>query len=384
VSTFVGIGMGPIQTGIFLSGAAKGGFDRIVVAEVDEKIKEAVNSSGGKISINIAGADGIYRETIPNIEILNPADKDDLEKLVEAAVDAEEFATALPNVDIFRHVAPWMRRAFEKKPEATRYIYAAENNNHAAEILTEAVGGNFPNTHFLNTVVGKMSGVVSSAEAAQDNLALLAPGADRGHLVEEFNTIYISSAPGVNAIKTKYLFPKTDLFPFEEAKLYGHNAIHFLLGMLGKIDGFEFMSQLRGNEKLIPFARSAFIDECGTALCKKWKGADSLFTIEGFRNYVEDLLVRMTNPFLKDAISRITRDLPRKLSWDDRSVGTMRLVVSQGIKPDKISSGAALAAVELFSNDSKAVRAGFEKLWPQPWTDEHETVLTHIFEKAGI
>ena len=30
MSTFLGIGLGPIQTGIFLAGAAKGGFDRIV------------------------------------------------------------------------------------------------------------------------------------------------------------------------------------------------------------------------------------------------------------------------------------------------------------------------------------------------------------------
>ena len=37
MSTFVGIGLGPIQTGIFLAGAAKGGFDRIVLAEVNEK-----------------------------------------------------------------------------------------------------------------------------------------------------------------------------------------------------------------------------------------------------------------------------------------------------------------------------------------------------------
>jgi mannitol-1-phosphate 5-dehydrogenase len=228
-----------------------------------------------------------------------------------------------------KHIAPWMRRAFEKKPDAIRYIYTAENNNHAAEILAKEVGGNFTNTHYLNTVVGKMSGVVSAAEAAQDKLALLVPGSDRGHLVEEFNNIYISSAPGVNTIKTKHLFPKTDLFPFEDAKLYGHNAIHFLLGMFGKLEGCEFMSQLRGNDKLIAIGRSAFIDESGAALCKKYKEVDELFTEAGFKAYVEDLLVRMTNPFLKDAIARVTRDLPRKLSWDDRSVGAMRLVMSQ-------------------------------------------------------
>ena len=32
MKTFLGIGLGPIQTGIFVSGASKGNFDRIVVA----------------------------------------------------------------------------------------------------------------------------------------------------------------------------------------------------------------------------------------------------------------------------------------------------------------------------------------------------------------
>ena len=31
---FLGIGAGPIQTGIYVAGAAKGGFDRIVLADV--------------------------------------------------------------------------------------------------------------------------------------------------------------------------------------------------------------------------------------------------------------------------------------------------------------------------------------------------------------
>ena len=37
---FLGIGAGPIQTGIFVSGASKGSFDRIVVAEVDDTIRK--------------------------------------------------------------------------------------------------------------------------------------------------------------------------------------------------------------------------------------------------------------------------------------------------------------------------------------------------------
>ena len=58
MSTFVGIGLGPIQTGIFLAGAAKGGFDRIVIAEVNDKLKDAVNEVGS-VTVNIAADDRV-------------------------------------------------------------------------------------------------------------------------------------------------------------------------------------------------------------------------------------------------------------------------------------------------------------------------------------
>ena len=54
MKTFLGIGLGPIQTGIFVSGASKGNFDRIVVAEVDDTIREAIRAAGGS-------GPGVYR-----------------------------------------------------------------------------------------------------------------------------------------------------------------------------------------------------------------------------------------------------------------------------------------------------------------------------------
>ena len=195
--------------------------------------------------------------------------------------------------------------------------------------------------------------------------------------MEAFNRIYISSCPGIENRQVQNLFVKDDLLPFEEAKLYGHNAIHFLLGTFGKTAGCEYMSDLTKHPELIALARQAFIFESGAALCKKYAGLDVLFTENGFKEYAEDLLERMRNPFLQDAIARITRDLPRKLSWDDRVVGTMRLVLSQDETPSIFAKGAALAAKEEFGNDPAAVKAGLSALWPA-WNDEAEKVWTLI------
>ena len=261
-------------------------------------------------------------------------------------------------------------------------FYTAENNNEAAEELEKAVAKDFSNTHYLNTVVGKMSGVISTEECSKLDLKELCPGAGRGHLVEQFNNILISSCAGIEDRKVQDLSAKQDLYPFEEAKLYGHNAIHFLLGCLGEQDGEEYMSELRSLTEIMEKGRTAFINECGAALCKKWEGADELFSTKGFQAYAENLLERMTNPFLQDAISRITRDLPRKLSWDDRVIGTIRLVMGQGIEAGILREGALLAIADEFGADKHRAEEGLRALWDGAPEAEQQAVLDFIFKKV--
>jgi mannitol-1-phosphate/altronate dehydrogenase len=55
----------------------------------------------------------------------------------------------------------------------------------------------------------------------------------------------------------------------------------------------------------------------------------------------------MTNPFLVDLIERVTRDTERKLGWNDRLAGTMRMALEQGVLPRRYALGAAAALVHL-------------------------------------
>ena len=91
MKTFLGIGLGPIQTGIFVSGASKGKFDRIVIAEVDDVVRNAIKANNGTISVNIAAKDRIYREDYPGLEVYSPMNPDELPKLIDAAAEAKRF-----------------------------------------------------------------------------------------------------------------------------------------------------------------------------------------------------------------------------------------------------------------------------------------------------
>lgn len=378
-TTFVGIGFGAIQGGLFLYEAFRSGnFQRLVVAEVIPEVVAAVRRDGGRYQVNIATAGGLVQATVTGIEIFNPSVPADREQLLIAIRDAREIATALPSVDFFERggevsaaalLADGLALKNDASPRAV--IYTAENHNHAAELLDAALDRRWSprgdavrrRIQCLNTVVGKMSGVVTDpVQMAAQNLAPIAPGLTRAFLVEEFNRILITRIRWSDFRRGIEVFiEKDDLLPFEEAKLYGHNATHALLGYLGKYKKCVYMTDAGNISAILAAARAAFIEESGAALCRKHSGGDPLFTAGGYQAYADDLIRRMLNPHLRDTVERITRDPRRKLAWDDRLVGTMRLALNQDLCPRGYALGAAAALHALGAAD--ASESCLENIW---------------------
>jgi mannitol-1-phosphate 5-dehydrogenase len=358
--TFVGFGFGAIQSGLFLFEAwNSGNFSRYVVAEVDAAVVEAVRANGGRYAVNIARRDRIDYCELSGIEIYDPSVAADRERIVEAVSISEEMATALPSVAFYsgsdtspaRLIAEGLARRARPLPTV---IYAAENHNHAAELLAEAVAEAGkplpPEVETLNTVIGKMSGVITDAAAiARLGLETVTPSLPRAILVEGFNRILISRVrvPGYRR-GIECFVEKDDLLPFEEAKLYGHNAAHAVIAYLADVRGYETVADAGHDDWIMSVARDAFIHESGGALVARHGGlGDALFTEAGWRAYAEDLLDRMVRPTLHDLVSRVGRDHVRKLAYDDRLLGTMRLALEAGIEPVNLARGAAAAVLSM-------------------------------------
>ena len=357
---FTGFGFGPIQAGLFVKEAFQSGnFSRIVIAEIDQQLVDAVRANNGSYYVNVARPDGIEPLKIDDVEIFNPNVADDKEYLLEALSQSTEITTSLPSVDFYdaggsNSVAALIAQALKNSKATAAIIYTAENNNHAAEILQKAVAKKITppslrRIQFFNTVIGKMSRVVSDkTEMAELKLTPITPTIERAFLVEQFNRILVTRnripgfKPGIEVF-----IEKDHLLAFEEAKLYGHNAVHALLAYLGAVKGYEKMTQLKQDHKIMQVARNAFLHESGAALIKKYAHlADELFTEQGYKNYAEDLLERMTNPFLADTIERTGRDIPRKLTYNDRIFGTMTLALQHHIEPNNMALG-AMAGIAL-------------------------------------
>jgi mannitol-1-phosphate 5-dehydrogenase len=409
--TYVGFGFGAIQAGLFLYEAFRSeAFGRLVVAEVLPEVVAAVRGAGGHYTVNIAHAKEVERAAVGPIQIENPALEPDRARLVAAIAEAEEVGTAIPSVvyyvsegpgSLHRILAEGLRvKAVRRGPKAV--VYAAENHNQAAEILESKVMEHIPaqeregvasRVRFLNTVIGKMSGVITDPEEIEaQGLHTITPGQKRAFLVEAFNRILISKIrhPEIQAEPPfqrgiSVFQEKENLLPFEEAKLYGHNATHALAAYLGATRGVERIADLRDIPGALSLLRTAFIQESGAALVRKHAGVDPLFTQAGYTEYAEDLLERMINPYLRDSVERVGRDPARKLGWDDRLIGTMRVALGQGVEPRRYAFGAA-AALATMDRSVLDTDVPARDLLGQIWkgaraeADEREKVLDLVEE----
>ena len=381
MSTFVGFGFGAIQGGLFLPEASSSHFfSRLVVAEIDPKTVEQVRKHKGTYFCNIAESDRVRVIKIEGVEIYNPMVLEDRVKLVRAIAEAQEICTALPSFTLYdagedsvaKIICEGLKIKMESHELPSAVIYAAENDSRAASRLRMACQKYLPNLSeekvvFSETVIAKMcSVVIDPIRIDAEELIPIVEEFPKAFLVEAFNQILIEEKQPHGFIRgLKKFHTKEDLDPFAISKFLGHNAIHALLGYLAKQQGIAYMHEAGKQKDLMDMVRSAFIDEAGAGLCKEFSQvSDPLFSEVGFCDYVDDALIRMVNPFLRDPVDRVTRDPVRKLGWEDRLIGSMKLACRAGVEPKILAKGAALALqCACVENKWDSPEIGLDEIW---------------------
>jgi mannitol-1-phosphate/altronate dehydrogenase len=382
----VGLGFGPIQAGLFVYEAQRtGAYAPPFIVDVSADLVAALRAAGGHVDLNIAHHDRIERAGLGAIEVADSSVAEERARIVAAIAQADELATALPSVAAYRSDAVSSPHRLIAEGLALRarnvplLVLCAENHRDAAALLEAAVLDAVgtaerdrlrDRVRCVDTVIGKMSGIVDDpAEVRALGLAPITPALDSAFLVEVYDRILVSRAepadgrtvhPGMPVLREV-----DDLAPFEDAKLLGHNAIHAIAGFLGVLLGLHRMADMRDVPGFAAFLRSAFIEESGQALIARHGGADPLFTPEGFAAFADDLLARMVNPYLADTMERAARDPVRKLDWDDRLIGLIRLGLAEGVPTPRVAMGAA-AGLEILSRRGDPVEQLEElaRLWP--------------------
>lgn len=134
-----------------------------------------------------------------------------------------------------------------------------------------------------------------------------------------------------------------NMVPFEpfdfyiKRKLYVHNMGHATCAYLGDVLGLSYIYEAIDVADIHIVVQNAML-ESAMALSKRYG-----VPLEQIALHITDLLGRFTNAALKDTCQRVGGDPGRKLSPEDRMIGSALLCLENGVTPAYIALGAAAA-----------------------------------------
>ena len=324
--------MGAIQAGLFLPRAQEVNLPRCVLVRRSEQAK--VITCASQIVVNIAQNNDISTIEVNN---LNAATLED-PKSIELLTEASEVSVAIPSVKDYPSLVPLFAVASSRKAKGHGpkcLVYVCQNELAAAQQLTNAIasaGGNSDYFQCLDTVIGKMSRTIrATIEIEKLGLKRGAIGLQEAWLVEEYDDIFVTKHDANFTRQLPRFTECADLEPFEIAKLNGHNAAHCAFAFAGMLMHQQFISDAIACQPVFAVVQDAFLNETGAFLQSRYCARGLMFTKIGWQQHAKELFSRMANPWLHDECSRVGRQPERKLGWNDRLVGTIRLVESIGI-----------------------------------------------------
>ncbi len=168
--------------------------------------------------------------------------------------------------------------------------------------------------------------------------------------------------------------------PFDfyiKRKLYVHNMGHAICAYLGDLLSLEYIWQSIDVANVRIIVQNAML-ESAMALSKKY-GA----SLMDLQLHITDLLGRFTNQALKDTCQRVGGDPARKLSPDDRLIGSAKLAMEQGITPAYIAVGAAAGVYRYIQESAEleqSVDSAMQVLQTVSKLQPEDTLCTRILD----
>lgn len=267
-------------------------------------------------------------------------DGNDMDAAAQAIADCDIMATAV-GVKILKFIIPnlveGIRRRFAAGNKPLNIIIC-ENLNDANKIvegmikeqLTEDECRRFDEqVGLVEASIGRM--VPIQTPEMQD-------GEPMRVCVETYGFLPVDKDAFKGEIpEVKNMIPFAPFDYFIKRKLFVHNMGHATCAYLGGILGKEYIWQSIAEPDVYIIVQNA-MEASAFALSKKYGvNAEDIF------RHIQDLLVRFTNAALQDTCDRVGREPERKLSADDRLVGSYKLCKEMDVDPTFIAVGIASA-----------------------------------------
>lgn len=140
------------------------------------------------------------------------------------------------------------------------------------------------------------------------------------------------------------LEPIYEFTGFLERKFYTYNAANGTTSFVGALLGYKYIADAAHDERILALLDGVY-RETATALSKKHS-----FPFDEQWAFTRTSLAKLQDRNIVDYIERNARDPMRKLGPDDRLVGSARLCLEWGVRPDSLA--VAIAAAMHYEEES--------------------------------
>lgn len=316
-------GAGNIGRGFIGAVLAEAGY-QVVFADVVEDLLNQINARR-EYTVHVSDVNK-YDLLIKGVSAVNSGS----EQAVEEVASADIITTAV-GLRILRFVAPTVAKGIVARKaagvEAPLNVIACENGLKATSQLKELVYGQLDEETraWAETHVG-------FPDAAVDRI--VPPVRCEIPLdvaVEEYFEWDVERSGFVGEVpQIKGMTPVDNLLAYVERKLFTLNTGHATAAYIGKLKGITTIGECVADPQILAVVRAA-MQQSGEGLVKKFG-----FDHEAHFAYIEKILRRFSNPYLKDECDRVGREPLRKLAPNDRLILPMMTAKGFGLPYDKL------------------------------------------------
>lgn len=324
-------GAGNIGRGFIGAVLSQAGYE-LVFADVVEELLEQINTRK-EYTVHVSDHNS-YDIPVKGVRAVNSGSSE----AVSEIADADIITTAV-GLRILKFVAPTIAKGLAARKaagvEKPLNIIACENGLRATSQLKELVMAQLE-----PEVAAWVPAHVGFPDAAVDRI--VPPVRCEVPLdvaVEEYfewdveRSSFVGPVPDIAGMT-----PVDNLLAYVERKLFTLNTGHATAAYLGKIKGINTIGKCVADPEILSNVKAA-MQQSGEGLVRKFG-----FDHDAHFAYIEKILRRFSNPYLRDECDRVGREPLRKLSPNDRIILPLLTAKGFGLPYDKLvlAAGAAL------------------------------------------
>ena len=323
-------GAGNIGRGFIGAVLSEAGY-HVVFADVNQQIIDRINEDGA-YTVHIMDVES--RDVrITNISGVNSGG----DAIVDEIVRAEMITTAV-GLRILPYIAPAIAKGIAARRaagvESPLNIVACENGIRATSQLKEEVY-----KHLAAEDAEWAAAHVGFADCSVDRI--VPPVRSENPIdvvVENFyewnveEKSFVGGAPHIAGMNLA-----DNLLAYIERKLFTLNTGHAITAYLGRMKGLKTIDESIADAEIFAVVKAA-MQQSGEALVRKFG-----FDHDAHFKYIDKIIGRFKNPYLKDDVARVGREPLRKLSSTDRLVKPMMTAREYGLPCDKLLLGIGAA-----------------------------------------